>query len=453
MTLYLDEDGLIRCRSRLLDSNFLSAEVKDPILLSKFSYFTRLVILDCHIRCKHLGTGTTLNAVRSEGFWIPHGRTLINKILLSCFTCRKFNANHFKYPKSHDLPADRVNYIRPFRNVGVDYTGFLTVRFGNEVSKMYILLYTCLNVRAVFLDLVPSMSNKHFLQSLIRFCNLFSMPKTLYSDNASTIISSLTILNNNSNDDELKEFLVKNNILHKKIRLYSVWVGASWERLIKVVKMSLHKTFGRKRLEYFELITLLSDISHAINSRPLMYNNSDDHNFHVITPNTFLKFETGGRLLFDNIVGDEIIRSTKKDLTSSFERREELMNKFQTLWHEEYLLALRSTEKCHNEGWVNRIRTGDLVLIDSPGKSRPFYQMGRVCKLLPGDDGVVRFVDVVRPDKTTGTYPISHLFPLELSVDDNTEVPALIREQKDFTPARPPRRLAAVKCRENLRKC
>ena len=44
----------------------------------------------------------------------------------------------------------------------------------------------------------------------------------------------------------------------------------------------------RKYVEYFEFLTLLSDVQNAINSRPLTYRGSEDAGLDIITPNTFL---------------------------------------------------------------------------------------------------------------------------------------------------------------------
>ena len=61
------------------------------------------------------------------------------------------------------------------------------------------------------------------------------------------------------------------DIKHVRIPVYSPWVGATWERLIRTVKDCLKRTISRQKLDYFQLLTVLSDISVAVNSRPLTY--------------------------------------------------------------------------------------------------------------------------------------------------------------------------------------
>ena len=67
-------------------------------------------------------------------------------------------------------------------------------------------------------------------------------------------------------------------------------------------------------------------------------------------------------------------------------------------------------------GWENRVKVGDVVLIKHPVKSRPFWQMGCVTRLMEGDDGRVRSVYVRKSGGAVNLYPINVLFPLELSI-------------------------------------
>ena len=66
---YIDEDGIIRVGGRLDKSN-LSNECKHPIVLSKGSPISKLIIAWCHKKTGHIGRGMTLNENRTSGFWI-----------------------------------------------------------------------------------------------------------------------------------------------------------------------------------------------------------------------------------------------------------------------------------------------------------------------------------------------------------------------------------------------
>ena len=53
LSLFVDEDGIIRLKGRLENSH-LPFNAKYPVLLNRNSYFTKLVILNAHIKVKHM---------------------------------------------------------------------------------------------------------------------------------------------------------------------------------------------------------------------------------------------------------------------------------------------------------------------------------------------------------------------------------------------------------------
>ena len=106
-----------------------------PILLAKDHDLSKLIIVDCHLKVQHLGIGATLNQIRSSGFWVPKARQAIKNILSNCVFCKKINNLAFKYPKVTNLPKARVNLVKPFRHVGVDYTGAVHIKDSKKGPK------------------------------------------------------------------------------------------------------------------------------------------------------------------------------------------------------------------------------------------------------------------------------------------------------------------------------
>ena len=98
------------------------------------------------------------------------------------------------------MPKHHMNLIKPFRHVGVDYTGHFWVKdeLSEKSVKMYILVFTCLNVRAVHFELLPNMSSRSFELAFQRFCNLYSITQYLYSDNAKSFLKGGSILENSA---------------------------------------------------------------------------------------------------------------------------------------------------------------------------------------------------------------------------------------------------------------
>ena len=74
LDLFLGPDGLIRSSGRIDQFSHLTYEVKNPILIGKHHPVTRLIMLDCHERCCHLGAGSTLAELTRSGYWVLQGR-------------------------------------------------------------------------------------------------------------------------------------------------------------------------------------------------------------------------------------------------------------------------------------------------------------------------------------------------------------------------------------------
>ena len=419
LNLFLDEKGILRARGRISKCLYFNYDVHNPVLLPREHRYTELLINYCHLKVQHLGIGTTLNYLRELGYWVPKGRIAVKTVLGNCQICKKYNALAFKYPKFTDMPKHHMNLIKPFRHVGVDFTGHFWVK--DEVSdksiKMFVLVFTCLNIRAVHFELLPDMSTRSFVLAFQRFCNLYSVPLYLYSDNAKSFLKGGSILENSLHSDEFQAELDKCNIKHVKIPLYSAWVGAAWERLIRVLKNCLYKTVGRSKLSYFELLTSLSNIQLAINSRPLTYRSSSE-SLEFITPNSFLKLHGNSSLVLRRDDNDVWIDDQSQPLLEkTLELQEEIMENFKKLWYESYLLSLREhSRNLYQSSWENRIKVGDIVLIKAINKPRPFWMMGKVLELIIGFDGKVRSVKLKQGNGSIEYHSICNLYPMELSI-------------------------------------
>ena len=152
----------------------------------------------------YLGIGTTLNFLREQGYWIPLGRSAVKRVLSDCPVCKKINALAYKYPKFTGMPKHKMNLVKPFNHVGVDYTGHLwiTDEKTDASSKMYILKSICLDIRAVQLELLSDMSVRNFLLAFQRFCNKYTIPEYLYSDNALQFLKGGQVLQQSLNSEE-----------------------------------------------------------------------------------------------------------------------------------------------------------------------------------------------------------------------------------------------------------
>ncbi|XP_068204658.1 uncharacterized protein [Palaemon carinicauda] len=219
------EDDILRSRGRIAKCLYFDYNVYNPVLPPKVHKLTSLIIDYFHERVQHLGTGTTLNFLREQGFWIPKGLVAVKTEIRNCKVCQKYNALAYRYPKVVDMPKHHMNLVKPSDHVEIDYTGHFWVKddISGGTVKMFVLVFTCLNIRAVHFELLQDMSTRNFILAFQRFCNMYSIPQYLYSDNAKTFIKGGNILETSLKS---KEFLneMKCQIKHIRIPLYSAWV-------------------------------------------------------------------------------------------------------------------------------------------------------------------------------------------------------------------------------------
>ena len=103
-----------------------------------------------------------------------------------------------------------------------------------------------------------------------------------------------------------------------------------------------------------------------------------------------------------------------KDFHSRKQRRrgQLLSSHFWTRWQREYLPLLQERKK-----WILKRRNlavNDLVLLVTENAPRGHWLLGRVTKVFPAQDGLVRTAEV-RTKNSTLLRPISKLSPLEES--------------------------------------
>ncbi|CAL4085627.1 unnamed protein product [Meganyctiphanes norvegica] len=241
LNLFIDRTGLMRSNGRIGKNKYFEYEVINPVLLAKDHLLTRRIIEEAHLQVKHLGIQATLNNVRLAGFWLTHPYQSVKNVINPCVICQKFNALSYRYPKVTNLPKHRVNFVRPYLHVGVDFTGHIMVREGKTEKKMYLLLFTCLNIRSVHMELLPDMTTGQFVMAIIRFTNEHGIPSHIYSDNAKSFLMGVNHVSTVLASSEFSEHFSLFNIKHITIPLYAPWIGATWERMIKTVKTCLQK--------------------------------------------------------------------------------------------------------------------------------------------------------------------------------------------------------------------
>ena len=166
---FLNEEGLIRAKGRLGKSQ-LDFNAKHPILLHWKNNAVELFLRNELKDNQHEGTEHVRNIVQQK-MWILGIRNASRSIKNNCVTCRKVRAQTIA-PVMADLPEERLDASTAFTNVGVDYFGPFIVKIGRRNEKRWCFLFTCLTMRALHIEVVPTLDTDSCLNAIMRFCTM-----------------------------------------------------------------------------------------------------------------------------------------------------------------------------------------------------------------------------------------------------------------------------------------
>ena len=414
LNLYLDDNSLICSKGRLLNAT-LPLSAKNPILLSRKSPLTELLVQHIHEINLHAGVSSTLVFLREE-FWLPRARPCIKRILSHCYQCRRTVGKPLPIPSAPPLPKERVQLNRPFEHVACDYAGPITVTDPEErsVTKVYLCLFTCQATRAIHLELLTSLSANDFLCALRRFSARFSFPISLYTDNARQFKATSSFLRELQENPEVRNFLGQRAITWRTTTPNTPWMGGAVERMVGVVKRTLAKSIYLRQLTLEEMRTLIVEVETVINNRPLTYL-SDDRFEEILTPNHLIYGRLVEMMPPLTKLGNSSNLSTPTGITlrKQYARLSTVLSHFQNSWRSAYLLALRERYSKSGSSKTCPLKVGDVVLVNLQGKPRYAWPIARVTRLIKGRDDIIRSAEILtRGQKYVRS--VTHLVPMEI---------------------------------------
>jgi len=168
----------------------------------------------CHIEVSHGGRGLTL--IRHEGFWIINGNSVTRNLISKCVVCRKFHGR-LGQQKMASIPSERTEVVPPFTYCGVDMFGPFNVKQKRSVVKRYCALFTCLNSRAVHIEVCNDLSTDSFILALRRFMGRRGNVRIMRSDNGTNFVGA-----KNELDKSFKE------LDHEKVKRFLQSKGSEW---------------------------------------------------------------------------------------------------------------------------------------------------------------------------------------------------------------------------------
>ncbi|XP_060802199.1 uncharacterized protein LOC132902161 [Amyelois transitella] len=379
-------DGILRLKGRINAVEGTQQE-KNPIVLDKRDWITRLLIQHYHNVFHHGNHATVINELRQR-YWIVGIRAAVRSIAHLCQWCKVRKSMPTTIPMG-DLPPERLSHnSHPFTCTAVDYFGPMTITIGRRHEKRWGALFTCLTTRAVHVELATSLSTDSMIMALRRFAARRGMPKVIYSDNGTNFVGA------NRELKEAVEALKKEEVEAAADNIGVRWkfippgapnMGGAWERLVRSVKTSLTAVLKEKNPSEETLHTLLLEVEHIINSRPLT-ELEDCTNPESLTPNHFLIGRSCGAPRLGAFSDSDLVGKP------SWKTSQRLADHFWSRWLKEYLPGLLPRR---NVGQPTRdIRCGDIVAVLDPALPRGTWPRGRVVRTLPGPDDRTRVVDV-----------------------------------------------------------
>ncbi|XP_059045891.1 uncharacterized protein LOC131841587 [Achroia grisella] len=386
LNVFIDDQDVLRVGGRISRSG-LEYEQKHPALLSSNNPFTSKLIQSVHLSNCHCGVNTTQYLILQQ-FWIISAKRVIRRCLSKCFNCYLLQPKPLQ-PFMSDLPKYRVNEVKPFSIVGVDYAGPFRIKTGPyrgaKIDKAYPCLFVCLATKAVHLETVSSLSTDGFIAALRRFVARRGRCSTIHADCGTNFIGArnqLVSLTKIASETERIEF--------KFNPPSAPHFGGVWEIQIRAAKTHLYRVVGDQVLTFEELATLFSQIEAVLNSRPLYSMSSDPNDYQVLTPGHFLTLEPLTSVPDVDVTHLNVNRLDRWQLIQSFQRS------FWNRWRNEYLHSLNLRAKWTKES--KPLELNSMVIIKDDNHPPLHWQIGRVVELHPGPDGLVR-VATVRTDK------------------------------------------------------
>ena len=378
-------EGLIRVGGRLGEAP-ISKDARHPVILPKHHHVVTLITNHYHNLYGHSGLEYTLSLIQQK-YWIINGRRTVRRILNQCVSCKK-RQTPMAQQKMANLPEDRTTPSKPpFTYTGVDCFGPFEVRRGRTTAKRYGVLFTCLSIRAIHLELASSLDTGSFVNALRRFIARRGQPEMIRSDNGGNSVKGEKELHEavkEWNQSQIHDFLSQKNIKWVFNPPTGSHHGGVWERCIRTTRKVIKPVTKEQALEDEGINTLMCEVEAIVNGRPITKLSDDPRDMEPLTPNHLLLLRAGPTLPPATL--------SKQDIYGRRWRQVQyLADVFWRRWIKEYLSSLQQRQKWNRE--KRNFVVGDIVLVLDDKTPRNSWPLGRILEVYTNsNDRLVRSV-------------------------------------------------------------
>jgi hypothetical protein len=135
LTPFVDENGILRSKSRLADISHLPYNTRFPVILNADSSFTHLLVASAHQEYEHTLNIESAKAKLKDSYFILGFENHLRFVRKHCMTCKKERAAPYKQ-RIANLPKYRFERpLRAFAKKGLDFTRAFEIKVGRATKK------------------------------------------------------------------------------------------------------------------------------------------------------------------------------------------------------------------------------------------------------------------------------------------------------------------------------
>ena len=202
--------------------------------------------------------------------------------------------------------------------------------------------YTCLETRAVHLEIAWGLDTDTFLNALTRFTSHREVPKVVISDRGTNFVGAV---------GELK--ILVSQLDRQKLESKTAELGVTWrfnppapphfggthEVMLKATQKSTYAAVRDRDVTDEELITVFAGVEPLLNSRSMTYQRSDPRDSVPLTPKHFLRGQMGGQF------APQSVETTTFHPRQRWRKVQDIISQVWRRWLKECVTALNSRPK------------------------------------------------------------------------------------------------------------